>query len=182
VNDLADVLAQSDLRGVAASFDGSWEDAVSGSPRWELRFPRAYNLCFEVCIDGLIQFSNEHWNSEPIALVFSQQDEYARRAMEIGDTMKYNGQWPSIASMTYADPALFPQLQAADMIAHETFKFLTDGRGEAWRGLPLLGRLFPKQMASGTTLFDGHYDKVSFRETMEMSDLNPYLKKVPSCS
>ena len=78
--------------------------------------------------------------------MFARQNDFSKRAVEVWDTMKHNGQWPLMASFTYAEPAQFPQLQAADMLAYKSYQYLKAGLGEAWRSWPLLNKLVQKEL------------------------------------
>jgi Protein of unknown function (DUF3800) len=121
IDRLAAVLGESNLRSVVASYRGSWQAALTHIPKAAQRFPNAYSFSLEACIETIRHFTRKYWDNSDIALVFSRQDEYAPRAHETWDTFKYNGLWPEIVSFAYGEPAKLWPLQAADMIAHESY-------------------------------------------------------------
>jgi hypothetical protein len=138
---LASILCDSGLEVIAGGFSGNWERAInSGAPDWPTRFPSCYHMILEMCVQHMYLYSKEYWNGEPAVLTFSRQDQYAKRAEEIWRTYKGNGLWDHIVGFGYGDPAL-RELQAADMIAHETFQCLKQGGDDAWGNWPLVRKL-----------------------------------------
>jgi hypothetical protein len=139
------------LTMVASGFFGDWEKAVAGKPAWKKKFPSGYHFVWELCAQFLHKnVAAEH--REPIAMVFSRQNEYAKRAEEIWRAFRAGGLWPNLWSFTYGDPENFPHLQAADMLSYEIFQCLQNVSGEAFyadvkvqqkcREWPLMRQLF----------------------------------------
>lgn len=141
---LSDILANSDLEVIGSGFVGNWERAInSGAADWPKRFPSCYHLVFEMAAQRMQHISKSHWNGEPISITFSRQDEYAKRAEEVWRTYRGNGMWESIVHFSYGAPEDLVELQAADMIAHETFQCLKEGAagGWGWDKWPLVRKL-----------------------------------------
>jgi len=81
---LAKILAESRLAGINMGFLGDWDRAIrSGPPHWSTRYPSCYQLVLEMCVGHLENHSKAAWDGEPIALIFSRQDEYAKFAEKI---------------------------------------------------------------------------------------------------
>lgn len=175
---LAALLATSNLGVVAAGFSGNWNRAISAGPDWSVRFPSCYHMILEMCVEQMNRYSQRHWHSEPIAVMFSRQNEYAKRAEEVWRTCKGNGLWDNIASFAYGDPEKFPALQAADMIAYESFQCTkAGGTLEVWNNWPLVKLLLAK---NEPMMVGGLHTEESFIEMMRKGDLNRrYLKTVP---
>jgi hypothetical protein len=143
----ADLLGKSDLRVVAAAFDGDFKAAVAERPDWGARFPSAYSLCFEMVVEQLNRLSRALWDNEPIAVTFAHHREYGQRAQEIWDTFKANGEWENLVTFAYADINQIPALQTGDMIVHETYQCMKRGgigNEAVWREWPLVRRLLQK--------------------------------------
>lgn len=141
---LATILCDSGLTVVGGAFAGDWERAIhSGAADWPTRFPSCYGMVMEMAAQRMERISREQWQNEPIAITFSRQDEYAKRAEEIWRTYKGNGHWSHIVHFGYGAPEDFFELQTADMIAHETFQCLKEGAsgGWAWNKWPLVRKL-----------------------------------------
>jgi hypothetical protein len=141
---LATILIDSGLEVVGAGFVGDWERAIhSGAPDWPTRFPSCYHMIFEMAAQKMGDISARHWHGEPISLTFSRQDEYAKRVEEVWRTYKGNGLWDHIVHFGYGAPEDFAELQAADMIAYETFQCLKEGAtgGWAWDKWPLVRKM-----------------------------------------
>jgi hypothetical protein len=141
---LSTVLADSGLEVVGGGFVGDWERAIhSGAPDWSTRFPSCYSMIMEMTAQRMESVTNTSWHGEPIAVTFSRQDEYAKRAEEVWRTFKGNGFWPHITTFAYGSPDENFELQAADMIAHETFQCLKESTtgGWGWDKWPLVRKL-----------------------------------------
>jgi hypothetical protein len=177
---LAVILASSELQVIAAGFCGDWNKAISHKPDWKNRFPSCYHFALETCVDQMDQWAAEGWNSEPIALMFSRQNEYAKRAEEIWRTFRGNGLWNNFVSFAYGDPETVLQLQPADMIAYETFQCMQSNAAETCQKWPLVKRL----LAKGAPLLGNYMTTESFIQNMEESDRKGriILKTVPKPS
>lgn len=165
---LSTILCESKLAVVSAAFSGDWERAIhSGAADWPTRFPSAYSMVLEFCVQQMERYSAQNWNNEPTAIWFSRQDAYAKRAEEVWRTYKGNGQWGHIVSFAYGDPEM-AELQAADMIAYETFQCLRQGGEEAWNKWPLVRKL----LSADREMFGRHQTEKSFVEMMRAQDVN----------
>jgi hypothetical protein len=175
---LAEILVERALIPVSAGFSGEWEKAISAGEDWGKRFPSCYHMVFEQCLAQVNELSDQHWDSEPVALIFSRQNEYAKRAEEVWRTATGNGLWRNLSHFGYQDPNSFPQLQAADMIAHESFQCLKVGTNEVWQEWPLVKRLLD---AKDKPMFGGYHTTETFIEMMKRSEAGgrQYLKTIP---
>jgi hypothetical protein len=175
---LAVIISSSKVIPVSAGFCGNWEKAISHGNGWSVRFPSCYHMVFEQCLEHVNRLSDEHWGSQPVALMFSRQSEYATRAEEVWRTTTGNGLWPNLSHFGFRDPSLFPQLQAADMIAHETFQCLKTNTDTVWKEWPLVRRLLGDPEKA---MFGGYHSNETFIAMMERSEREGrnYLKTVP---
>jgi len=114
--------------------------------------------------------------------MFSRQSEYGKRAEEVWRTAKGNGLWRNLISFGYGHPETFPHLQAADMIAHETFQCLKAGTDTVWQKWPLVKRLLTDER--NRLMFGGYHTTETFIEMMKRSEKGGrrYLKKIPKGS
>jgi hypothetical protein len=178
IENLSSILAESKLQVVSGAFTGNWDRAItSGAPDWSTRFPSCYHMVFELCVQQMSRYAVEHWNDEPVSVVFSRQDNYAKRAEEVWRTYQGNGMWRHIASFAYGDPKQFLELQAADMIAYETFQCLKEGAagGWAWDDWPLMRKL----LRNDSLMHGRHQTEDQFVKMMRDQDKNRiYLKSV----
>ena len=156
---LASVISAAPVGGITAAFFGDWQKAVADRPDLQRRFPTAYSFCFEMMITKLRKEMHHHGQPDVI-LVFAEQQQYQRRALDIWRWHHDQNAWPEIVDLRYAKPADVPGLQMADMLAYETRRHLFK-KGDEWRSLPLLNRLVHKQHATGTTLYEINYDAKS---------------------
>jgi len=178
LNRLAIILASSKLQVIAAGFCGDWNRAISHNPDWKNRFPSCYQFAFEFCVDQMEQWTNAGWKNEPIALTFSRQNDYAKRAEEIWRTFRGNGFWKNMASFAYGDPEIILALQTADMIAYETFQCMKAGNTEeVCQKWPLVKRL----LARGEPLLGNYMTTENFIKNMEEMDNKGriYLNTIP---
>jgi hypothetical protein len=173
---LADILAASKLQVVAAGFCGDWNRAISHKPDWKKRFPSCYHAVFEMCVEQMDRWSASLWDNEPLSVMFSRQNEYADRALELWRAMQGNGYWPNLIDFGYGAPEVYPQLQSADMIAYETYQCLKVNTQEVWEQWPLVRLL----IANGAPLRGSYHTPETFIEMMEHSerDGRQYLKTV----
>lgn len=162
--ELADILATSTLQVVTGGFLGNWENVVWLGFDWQKRFPTPYHFVMELCISQMEVWAKEHWNDDPISLVFSRQKEYRKRAEEVWNTYRGNGLWPKFASFTYGDPDTLPELQTADMIAYETYQCI--GKPGAWKNWPLVSRL----LKGAIQPLGAHHDEDSFVRMLAKTD------------
>jgi hypothetical protein len=105
-----------------------------------------------MCVGHLENHSKAVFGGEPIALTFSRQDEYAKFAEKIWRAQRDRGLWSSMAGFGYGDPEM-PELQAADMIAHEAFQCAREvyehdaSALRAWEKWPLVSRIVASHKA-----------------------------------
>jgi hypothetical protein len=107
--------------------------------RW---FAVPYNFVFEGCLQGATEWSDKHAMGDSIALVFSEQNQYERRALKTYSTYKQHARWQRyLDSITFADMKRVPALQAADLVANQLFH-----RIGAYYGMNEIGRAGPMNL------------------------------------
>jgi hypothetical protein len=168
LGELADILSSSELTLVSTGFSGNWEEAISHKADWKKRFPSCYHFVWEMCAEFLQRHASRKYR-EPIAMMFSRQNEYSKRAEEVWRTFRGNGQWKTLVGFTYGDPERFPQLQSADMISYETFQCMKVGTEEVWREWPLLRKILFERDPPMPGI-SGYHTSESFIKMMEKGD------------
>jgi hypothetical protein len=179
---LATILDESGLEVVTGGFMGNWDRAINSGPAdWPKRFPSCYQFILEMCVQRTEQFSRALWHNEPISLIFSRQDQYAKKAEEISRLYKGNGMWESVNGFGYGDPDL-PELQAADMIAHETFQCtrqVYEGGASASPDVISKWPLLKKLTASKRLILGSHMPEQILIDTLTEQDKNRrYFKPI----
>lgn len=101
------------------------EDWESASP--DLR--RAYGddpyyFCFILVLQQLNELSIKHADGAPISMVFAEQQMYEKTAAQIYEFVKGTQNYSHLGSMTIMKPKCLFQLQAADLVAYETYQEL----------------------------------------------------------
>jgi hypothetical protein len=176
---LADILATSELMLVSTGFSGDWEKTISQKADWKKRFPSSYHFLWEMAAEFLNRHCAKKFG-EPIAMMFSRQNEYSKRAEEVWRTFRGNDQWKNLVSFTYGDPERFPHLQAADMLSYETFQCMKIGTEEVWHEWPLMRRILFERVPPMTGL-SGYHTAESLVALLEKGDSegNVVLKTIP---
>ena len=179
---LATILAESQLAGINMGFLGDWDRAINSGPAfWKKRYPSCYQAVLEMCVGHLEKHSRAAWGGEPILLTFSRQDQYAKFAEEVWRTFRAHRQWNSLVGFGYGDPEL-PELQTADMIAHEAFQCAREvyERGgsalQVWEKWPLIKRI----VASHKLMLGSTLSETSLIEMLHEGDRKRNAKKKKS--
>jgi len=119
---LAGVICENHLRIVRSLLPRpTWKEISSGPPDPD-DFRHPYQVCFENCLDQLSKWAAVYASSEQVALIFAEQTEYKGIAYEMYEIYRNIGVWKNFVSITFADPKLFPGLQAADLVCYETYQ------------------------------------------------------------
>ena len=178
LDQLAVILASSELQVVSAGFLGDWKEVISYNTDWKIRFPSCYNALFEMCVDQMDRFSAQLWKNQTIKMIFAEQHQYEKRVEEIWRTMQGNELWQKIESFNYGTPKNYPQLQIADMLAHEIFQCMKvmNKDSEVWYKWPLVKKLLDR----GIVGVAGYHTAESFIEMMKKNESNgkQYLKNI----
>jgi len=143
VNGLAAAVVDSGVRVISGAFVGDFEQAITQGPNWRVRFDSSYSVAFDLVVLGLQQHSAAN-GDEPVAVTFSRHDQYGRPARRIWRTHRHNGHWKWVHSCDYRNMRALPELQAADMIAYETYRSLKANDDEEFRKWPLIGRFIAR--------------------------------------
>jgi hypothetical protein len=176
---LATILADSRLAGINMGFLGDWDRAIkSGPAHWLKRYPSCYQTVLEMCVGHLENHSKASWDGEPIVLTFSRQDEYAKFAEKVWRSQRDRGEWDCVVGFGYGDPGL-PELQTADMIAHEAFQCAREvyERGapalHAWKNWPLVKKI----VTSHKLMLGSIMSEVSLVEMLRKQDAQHNARK-----
>lgn len=164
----AAVVGKSELLAVCGGFVGDWDKTISIESDWNRRFPSGYSYCLEMCLDAMNKLSVSRWGGEPIALVFSQQDQYRDRAFEVFSVIKNAGEYPNLATFTYAPMKQLRPLQVADMFAYETFKILGQTDLAEFQKWPLTKLILQKEKA----LFGGFGNEALVAKLLREAEVN----------
>jgi hypothetical protein len=123
VTGLSTDLAKRELDvGVCGVVQKEWDQCASTETKQ--RFQTPYHFCLEFIFQKLNSWSRINANGEPIAMVFAEHQQYAARTMEIYEHYVYSNQFPHLGLLSFGKPKCLIQLQAADLLAHETYKYM----------------------------------------------------------
>jgi hypothetical protein len=107
----------------------------------------AYQFCSELCMHYLSSWARESVHRDPIEVFFEQGNKYMSDTMKLyieATTKNYLSRQSRITKISAADKYQYTPLQAADLIAYETYRFWQDkGAREAPR-FPLSALLSTK--------------------------------------
>jgi hypothetical protein len=152
VKQLAGIIAGHEVQPVFCAVP--WEDwlAIDG-PRvddFKRSYPKPFHVAFEHCVQKLVEWSHVHADDEPIAMMFSEQNEFEATAREIFAAYKGSGFWGErLASIGFGQMRRFMPLQAADMVAGDINKYwdhVEYGTVEEWNNRELVKRLTSKRI------------------------------------
>jgi hypothetical protein len=165
---LSDIIVQHGVAAINAGFIGNYPALIKTLPaEFVARYPTAYSLCFELLVARLRQAA-ERWTQEPITLIFARQDQFQGLALERWNAARELNLWPEIAHVGYSEPERIHQLQAADMLAWETRRYIWDKTPpEGIDELPLLSKLVAKEKEMGGTLYESSMDEDAVRRMAE---------------
>lgn len=125
-SDLAQILASKGISAISSALlQADWDDVFASlaSDTFRLRFPSAYHLCFEHCVQQAFSWSERFAKGAPVAFVFAEQNEYQEQAEQILRAYQASTERGSkIASITFSSPQKLIPLQAADLMAYEITK------------------------------------------------------------
>lgn len=94
---------------------------------WKV-FKSPFHLCFAYCLEKISNWSNQHADGEPVALIFSEQNEYRPNAEKIYDAyIAAKGLPHRLVSLQFSSMKDFAGLQGADLVCYETYQHLIAG-------------------------------------------------------
>lgn len=85
-----------------------------------------YHFCFVFTMQQINQWSKDHGGGEPVALVFAEQKEYMTQARNFYEIYRESDEYNKLGSFSWGKPQCLIQLQAADLIAFETYHNIKD--------------------------------------------------------
>lgn len=98
------------------------------------RYKTPFGLCFEWCIQQASNWSTQYAGGSPIALVFSEQNDFADRMNEVFGYYLGAKRYAPLRTLTFGSYRDLRPLQAADQLATEVFRY--------WRSAELDGTAF----------------------------------------
>jgi hypothetical protein len=122
---LVEVIKGHDLCGIGSVILMSEYEASR-----ELREERtndAYFLNFQLCSSDSVQIVARKFNAERVSFVFATQQEYVGRLPALYQKVQSWSNTKRFGPIAYDTPQKMIPLQAADLIAYETFKFFKNG-------------------------------------------------------
>jgi len=127
VEDAITAITAGDLIGISHSVLVQDYDRVIGSHPWfAKKFGSSYRLCYEGTIQAAVNWlrRNPTCAGEQVELVFANNTEYGRSAQIEGDRYSAHPRWAAeIANVSSAAARDVAGLQAADLLAYETFRY-----------------------------------------------------------
>jgi len=126
--------------------------AMEAHPDLKAMMQEPYGTVFNWTVGTLMNISNDHGNTEPLAVIH-EQNSYRALALEQFDWMKKHANpYGSLTTLTFGDKLCYPPLQAADILAFEgnrRFRFVDGRERRAWTALD----------ASRSRLVGGYYNR-----------------------
>lgn len=119
---LAGVIAKHRPTAVTAAISrAEWDRFKAGGGGEKFKDP--YRFCFEDCMRKIASWSQAAANGEAVAAVFAEQADDSSHAGRIYALHRNSPRWGrEIASVTFASARNYAALQAADLIAYETYR------------------------------------------------------------
>lgn len=112
---------------VAAVGKHDWETHAPEEARD--RFQTPYHFCFEFVMQKICTWSRVNAGGEPVALLLADHEEFKSRSTEVHEY--YYRHYSEIGSLTNGKPKCLIQLQAADLVCHETYRYMLNRLGAA---------------------------------------------------
>jgi len=174
-DELSDLLCRDDLFGFGVGVvNEDWQSVVKGA--FLERFPTPYSLCFEGCIQQLLAWMGKYNAVEPVRLVFAEQNEYRDRAKEVHENYRRDSRYGAILqSFTFEQAKQSPPLQAADMLAYETYRYLSRGEDETPSIRPVLSKFIARNRALEGWL----YDREGLDYLVNAEPVGTFIKDLP---
>lgn len=122
---LVEVIKRHDLCGIGSVILMS-EYEISQELKEE-RASDAYFLNFQMCSSDSVQIVARKFNAERVSFVFATQQEYVGRLPALYQKVQSWSNTERFGPIAYDTPQKMVPLQAADLIAYETFKFFENG-------------------------------------------------------
>lgn len=115
-----------------------WRDWAPDAVRQRCNDDPFY-FSLELCFQQISRWSVEHVGGEPVALVFAEHQQYSPRIESIHRAYQNaRERWPGIGSISFAKPELVVEIQAADLLCYEMFRFANrpeDPQRKTWQNI-----------------------------------------------
>lgn len=146
MSDLAEIVGNSEIYQIGISLPKKGWKKVTDQ-RFKERYQNPYHFCFEHAVMAANLWSDDFANSEPVAIVFANQDEYAELSKIFAEILPGLKSLEGIASIAFSTPQKMVPLQIADLSAYITGRrFLRRHLPTTPLDLKLLGNNAAKQM------------------------------------
>src|SRR5260221_10138362 len=155
------------LLGSAVKTD-DWE--VAAPKEITNRFVDPYYFCFEACLQQISNWSVRHADGEIVTIVFAQRGQYDSRLIELHELYSKSSALPNnrLGSLSFSSPKDSIPLQAADLIAYETYRYAAT---PVTTRSPTLRRAFQNFVQAGMNMHGLLHD----RETLKRLRPNGFL-------
>lgn len=120
-NGLADAIHDQELTVIGTSLSRRDWDLCATQGFRDVYHNNPYHFCFAVTMQQINRWSNMHAGGEPVALVFAEQKEYETAAKETYELYRHSDEYDKLGTFTWGKPQCLIQLQAADLVANETY-------------------------------------------------------------
>ena len=121
---LTDVICRHKLAVIScAILRCDWERYKSGD--LGERFVTPYHLCFEMCMQDVVHWSDDNASGKSASLFFANQKEFEGRASEIYSLYSKNEYWGGkFSELKFMQAKDSASLQGADLLAYEAYQHL----------------------------------------------------------
>lgn len=119
------IAAQPLVHGIWAAVEtAAWQRRAT--PHFLERYGTPYAFCAEWCFQRLSNWSKDHADGAPVALVFAEHQQFGSRIAEVFGFYMANKRWANIRSFATSSPVDCIPLQCADMAVYETYRSWAD--------------------------------------------------------
>ena len=129
LNDFIDVIKTEELVGVGVAVKmAAWREVVKEYP--DIRFGTVQEFCLQRILRRIIDRLNAAQVQDHVALLFDPDPEFSANRVKLFNALiAHRSQGRLLASITFANPRLYPGLQCADILAWETRKEMIQRMG-----------------------------------------------------
>lgn len=159
IDDLADIVCKHRPTIVASVMvKSAW--ATLADAEFRRRFHTPYHLCLEHCVQQILSLVKERGGKDFVALICSDQSEYEKRTLQVHSEYKKRPEYQNF-SLAYFPPAKFMPLQAADLVANETYAYANSKLGAS---VPTMRDSLKSMIHDGLDARGGYYTEDALAE------------------
>ena len=167
---LMELIRARDLEGVGSGLVMADYDRLSDDEKaWMTHGnpEQPYFLCFQHCVVEAVSRANALPSAERVAFVFDRQDDFQAEATRLYNRMKDQVDWPNRFRLadfvSFASKRETVALQAADLLAYETYKHLENRLYS-----PERGTRWPMRQLEQRVRDMRYFDALGFRNLLEL--------------